>query len=318
MKSSENSLFVSLTGGLGNQLFQLAAGMALAKDKKLTLVNAYGIPRNSLNGLPDLLSFELPEHVFTKLESKSPFFVQKTVGYLLRMGVIPRFYEKNLLSNAVLSALGNFVLSIHLKTFIKICFSRGVGYSDILIPAGNCLLVGYFQSYRWASECSVRNNLYSLRIKKYDPEILELQELSRLEKPLVVHIRLGDYKQEDSFGIPSKEYYEKSIEKMFKSGNYKKIWVFSDEMELAKEILPKDIVPNVRWINEINNSSASTLEAMRFGHGYVIGNSSFSWWGAFLSYTPNPEVIAPTPWFKAMASPIEIIPPQWTQVLAGY
>jgi len=64
-------------------------------------------------------------------------------------------------------------------------------------------------------------------------------------------------------------------------------------------------------MENIDNSSASTLEAMRFGRGYVIANSTFSWWGAYLSHTDHAEVIAPDPWFQGMDSPDSLIPRNW-------
>jgi hypothetical protein len=71
-------------------------------------------------------------------------------------------------------------------------------------------------------------------------------------------------------------------------------------------------------IPEIDRSPAATLEVMRFGAGYVIANSSFSWWAAFLSKKPDVEVIAPQPWFQGMDEPRDLIPPNWQRIEAGY
>ena len=157
----------------------------------------------------------------------------------------------------------------------------------------------------------ILDTLKSLEITHSDPELLELEALSARENPLVVHIRLGDYKKEDSFGTLPKEYYERSIEKMWNTGKYKVIWAFSDEPILAKEILSSIKDKNIRWISEIDGSAGKTLEAMRLGCGYVIGNSTFSWWGAFLSHTPEAKVIAPNPWFKSIPAPKDLFPPHW-------
>ena len=61
-------------------------------------------------------------------------------------------------------------------------------------------------------------------------------------------------------------------------------------------------------------SSITTLEKMRCGSAYIIGNSTFSWWGSFLSHSINPPTIAPEPWFTGMNDPNELIPPEWIRM----
>jgi len=57
---------------------------------------------------------------------------------------------------------------------------------------------------------------------------------------------------------------------------------------------------------------------MRFGKGYIIANSTFSWWGARLSYEEEPDVIVPKPWFAQAEVPIDLIPSNWEELSAGY
>ena len=98
--------------------------------------------------------------------------------------------------------------------------------------------------------------------------------------------------------------------------DYGKIWIFTNEQEEAVHYLPEWVIENCRWIPEIGGSAAQTLEVMRHGVGYVIANSTYSWWGAFLSYTANPKVIAPTPWFHLMETPTLITPIFWKTIHA--
>ena len=156
----------------------------------------------------------------------------------------------------------------------------------------------------------------SLRILKPSRNLLDFKELAAKEKPLIVHVRLGDYIGIDSFGIPSKVYYEEALSLQSKNSRFNKIWLFSNEPEDALEFIPKIYQDIVRVVPEIGNSSSETLELMRHGVGYVIGNSTYSWWGAFLSYTDSPLVVAPSPWFKGEPSPHELIPPNWLQIEA--
>jgi hypothetical protein len=58
-------------------------------------------------------------------------------------------------------------------------------------------------------------------------------------------------------------------------------------------------------------SPSETLELMRYGRAYVIANSSFSWWGAYLRMNHRASVYAPKKWFKGMEDPADLIPPDW-------
>jgi hypothetical protein len=110
----------------------------------------------------------------------------------------------------------------------------------------------------------------------------------------------------------SDKYYAEAITNLWASSKYNKIWLFSDEPEKAMNKIPKDLRKQVRVMPEIQNSASQTLEVMRFGHGYVIGNSTYSWWAAFLSYSVTPDIVAPDPWFIGMDSPHMLIPDNWT------
>jgi len=149
-----------------------------------------------------------------------------------------------------------------------------------------------------------------LELKEASTFLAEHQTLAKVEKPLVVHIRLGDYKMEENFGILSEKYYE-CLNELWEGGSFGKIWMFSDEPEIAIEKIPKKLRGEVRIINDKSEVPAVTLEVMRLGHGYVIANSSLSWWGAMLSKNTNPIVIPPNPWFKSMPEPKNLIPEGW-------
>ena len=150
-----------------------------------------------------------------------------------------------------------------------------------------------------------------LKPKEIGVELKQLMALAIDENPLVVHLRLGDYLLESSFGVPPKSYYQESISELMATGIYGKVWLFSDDLKKAQEYLSPELLITARVIGNVDDSTVATLEAMRHGKGYVIANSTFSWWGAFLSYENNPVVVAPTPWFQGMDSPQELIPPHW-------
>jgi hypothetical protein len=69
-----------------------------------------------------------------------------------------------------------------------------------------------------------------------------------------------------------------------------------------------------RCINLDLDDAATTLQLMRFGYGYVLSNSTFGWWGAFLSENGGESVITPNPWFRYANDPDQIIPLKWSRM----
>jgi glycosyltransferase involved in cell wall biosynthesis len=303
---------VPLTGGLGNQLFQLSAAIAIADGARVGLDSSIGAPRLNQLGKPEISTFELPENVEFLPQKKRSKLIMKSSGYLLRMGVSPRKFENFSLYQVTLNLLWNILISLSYKKITICTAGKGVGYFPLRQRRFRQFIYGYFQSFVWP-EIS-REKLQSIQLLNNSSQIKKYRELAQVESPLIVHIRLGDYKLESSFGIPSKNYYLEAISSLWSYGDYKKIWVFSDEPDLAIEYLPESFQSEIRWIPELDSSPSHTLEAMRVGAGYVIGNSTFSWWGAFLAYNSKVRVIAPRPWFRFGESPQALIPPGWKQI----
>jgi hypothetical protein len=308
----KRDLTIHLTGGLGNQLFQFAAAMSLLPDS-LKIEPFLGRPRLNTLGVPEIYSFSHPIITQSKIDvGSSNALVGKTAGFILRNGVNPRKFEEWVLIKRSLVFLARAVFSFWWRKRVSIVQGVGVGYSPLELPKGSTYLIGYFQCFNYAEE--IRNSLKMICIPNAGIELIALKKLESIERPLVVHYRFGDYLTEPNFGIPSSSYYERGIELLWAQGNFGKIWVFSDNIPLAQKNFPSEFLIHVRWISEVDSSTAATLEAMRLGHGYVIANSTFSWWGAFLSYTESPKVIAPSPWFARLDPPKNLIPADWLKL----
>ena len=137
---------------------------------------------------------------------------------------------------------------------------------------------------------------------------------SRNRIRLVIHYRLGDYKLEKNFGILSPDYYISALNVVLRSTQIDEVWIFSDEIDLASKILGSERFPNVIWIDPKNHTTESSFELMRQGDAYIIGNSTYSWWAATLSYAEPKLVIAPSPWFAEIEEPLFLIPPNWQRI----
>jgi hypothetical protein len=314
LSSDEN--FVLIAGGLGNQLFQFAAATSIFSQAKLNLETGLHIANRDFQEKVELLNYDLESIGEIRILNSEG----KKLNWLTQMLLALSSTSRNLPQQVkfMILSFASIRFSFLYRKPIFINYPRAeTGYTNMEPGTGN-FLVGYFQTYFWASQEPTYSKLKNLRLKVEDLAIEEYKRLAIDEKPLVVHVRLGDYKSIESFGIPSQKYYDEAISELWHSGDYGKIWIFTNEQDEAAQYLPGWVIENCRWVPEIGGSAAQTLEVMRYGAGYVIANSTYSWWGAFLSYTPNPKVIAPTPWFKAMDAPNLITPAYWKLKHAWY
>ncbi len=310
------SVMVSLTGGLGNQLFQLSAGLYYSENSKLHLISSLGAPRLANDGLPEIMSFELPDKVIPSKALKANLLLRKITGFLLFNGISDSVRFNFKIIDSIIKRIGIGMLSIKFRIPFSVLVSRDVGFYEITPRFRNFLLVGYFQSFRWAENDEVKLKMMAIHPKVKSKELETLRKLSIEEKPLIVHIRLTDYLAHPHFGTMNTDYYRKAIEYVRNLAEVQSIWVFSDSIEDARDLFPSEISCKVRWISDVDGSTSQTFEAMRFGSSYIIANSTFSWWAAYLRYNQESPVICPKRWFKEEKEPREIIPQSWTRVNA--
>jgi len=303
--------YVSLTGGLGNQLFQFAAGRSCSSNDTLYLISCLGVPRTT-GEEPDICDFELGNGVELLPCNHRHLLSKKVFNFLISMSTgRRRWILKTPPILKIVSAMASLVFRIELRIFAKIFVSNGIGFSKVSSKRAITFPVGYFQTYRSITTGEMLRFDSDICLKSKNPLIEQLREEASQLNPLIVHVRLGDYKSETGFGILGIDYYESAISSQLEDKKIKEIWLFSDETELAISRIPKRYLQMTRVMKLEGFSPAQVLEVMRLGHSYVIANSTFSWWGAFLSYSENPRVIAPHRWFTKLEEPLDLVPISW-------
>ena len=306
--------YVYLMGGLGNQLFQISAGLYSSgiHNRNLLIDETFENYRKNSNLAPDFRTFRNSEMIACSFKDKKVAKFGRVLGLLTRLSLMGHSSLQQRFYVPLLRIFMSMILSISRLQRVKVWSSSNLGYVKIPDYRNSQFLIGYFQSYRFASDPSVREKLNTLTVES--AEVDDLARLAILERPLVVHIRLGDYRQESKFGTLGIEYYSRAIADLFDVQKYGRIWVFSDEIDRARLLIEDKYLEYVRWFPDINEPAAVTLEKMRLGHAYIIGNSTFSWWGAFLSKVADAPTIAPIPWFTGLQEPVDLIPPNWKRL----
>ena len=210
--------------------------------------------------------------------------------------------------------LGGVYFSILVRTSTFLIPGIGVGFFDLKTANCKSILNGYFQSDFWARNEKTSEILHNLRIKSPSESLLHWIELIDLARPIIVHVRLGDYRNEDGIGILKSSYFYRALNDPTLQDVSRNVWIFTDE---PSSIDVSNYVPSgfkTMVFDDLSMSPAETLELMRHGSAYVISNSTFSWWAAYLSYTQKCPRFMPAPWFKNTKSPLGIKPLDWMEI----
>jgi hypothetical protein len=237
----------------------------------------------------------------------------------MRSGLVPGRWDGRPAIRAAAANMTGRLIAKRLGSRCAVFGASGHGYDpalETLTPPS--LLIGYFQTWRYAAAADVRPALLGLIAQSADPWINEMTELAQRERPLIVHVRLGDYRHDDSFGIPGPDYYAEAFDQLTSGSEYTRVWIFSDEPEHALERMPFEIRNASPRLIQAPKSvdPAGILEVMRSGRGYILTNSTFGYWAAFLSGCAENLVRIPNPWFSGASPFADFAPPDWLR-LAG-
>jgi len=274
-----NHLIISITGGLGNQLFMLFAGISKSLD-----VN---------------------KSFFIHLDKNDR-----------------KFYLNDFLSSINKKIINDYQL-------IKLIDKPYIENEDFYykpIPDETDYIKGYFQSYKYFQHnFQTIYNILHLNSFFHNPKYL-------LDFPYIsIHFRFGDYiNLQDYHNVLDIHYYKNALQVLKdKIGNdlYNyKILVFGEKTN-------DDIITD--YINQLDNKlefikiyeinpkkpfdDYEEMILMSKATHNIIGNSTFSWWGAYLSNNPNKIIIHPhkSKWFGYKFKHCnlkDLFPPHWIEV----
>ncbi len=290
--------------------------MFVAGSGRVALKSTYGVPRQNRHHAPEITSLALEPNIAVDTTADITLrgrLIRKAINGSLRASAQAQSSWLGSCSHASLKLAlraGTSTLSQHQA----ICSST-LGMDPLLLnaPKGT-FLVGYFQTWRLVHDRDVLPRIRSMAHNAHSSQWLDhLRSTAPSESPLVVHVRLGDYKNNPHFGKVSASYYFRAIEELGGVGNLGRIWLFSDEPDAALTMLgPQFSESKPRIISPTRvASSTDTLRAMALGTHFVLCNSTFGWWGATLSTSYCPSVVVPEPWFVQEQSPVDLVAPNW-------
>jgi hypothetical protein len=285
-KKRTKKVVFNLLGGIGNQLFIYFAGQYFEQESGRTVVyEKFRISSKDSQHKSDIEDLNLALPLITSQDAR---FFPKCRPYL-RM----RFYK-----------LGR-------RFSQEIYFSDVFGFDPDFIPSLNVNRVhGYFQTYKYY-ESTTQRKILEISMKNPTHELLSELQTMKVVKPISVHIRRGDYRNNPEFGLLSRDYYVNSVQLAERLLGESQLWVFSDDLEAAEELM-NFISPERVKIMRSSLSDTESFVLMSQSPALIMANSTFSYWAGIIG-NQSKLVISPSKWFRYFDDPKFLYPEHWLQ-----
>ncbi len=133
----------------------------------------------------------------------------------------------------------------------------------------------------------------------------ELKEILKENQTIAIHVRRGDFLKWNR-DLSQKDYYPRAVKLMSEKIEKPVYLVFSDDIKWVKENIKTDA--RTIYVSEMGFEDYEELAIMKHCQHYIIANSTFSYWAAYLSRNANKTVICPKHWKS------DIIPEDWIKL----
>jgi hypothetical protein len=253
---------VRLQGGLGNQMFQIAAAYALAKR----LSRPFCLVPYLFDGMGQ---GSHPSKYYETIFQKIPFI--DTLDNVLQI-------DQDGWSAQILPLTQNAIYRLQ------------SGCSGIILK-------GYFQGYGFFNDYAddIRTLFRPTEgiipyLSKNSSIFTKFPELRSDHTSGFIGVRRGDYLNTPEVHCPcGMAYYKEAMKRM----GCTRYYIASDDMNWTRANFSG---PQYRFLDIADD--LELLYIMTLFNKYIIGNSTYHWWGAFLSVYPHPRIIAPDKWIN--------------------
>lgn len=290
-------IIVKLQGGLGNQMFQYALGRYLAYKNSTEL--KFDVDSYKTNPLGDY-SFSLEQfNINIRDHLATPHEIEQFKKYQRKTGMFG-FLHNQLFADETKYAqeksmnFDSTVLEIKDPAYI-----HGWWQSELYFTAIRSILLKDF---------TLRTSLKGKN--------KEIADYAKIKPSVSIHIRRCDYitnlRTCAYHGELTKEYYSAGLSYITKSIPCPTLFVFSDDIEWVKRNISFPL--KTIYIEGNMAKPHEDMYLMSLCKHHIIANSSFSWWGAWLSQNPNKIVVAPKKWTNDIRDINERVPEKWIKI----
>ncbi len=291
-------IITHVIGGLGNQMFQYAAGRALSLERREPLY----LDVQDYAGYALHNGYELDRIFNIKAQLASNAELKKVLGWRAYSPIRKKLYRPQ---------LSKFRGK---RMFVDTQFSS---WRQIKEVPNDCYLMGnwqtehYFKDYQEAIRAD-----FSFRLP---PAGLNAALAEQISSGVAVslHVRRGDYVANPAslahHGLCSLDYYRRTIDYITARVANPIFYIFSDDIPWVRENLLINYQCHYIDHNK-GDESCNDMRLMSLCKHHIIANSSFSWWGAWLNPRADKIVVAPQRWVLSDFDTSDIVPSSWVKI----
>lgn len=280
------NIVIRVRGGLGNQLFQLAYGIYLKKYiyKEAEIVldireyDKYKIRNFELYNYAEGKKFILYH------EKSYAYDISRKIWHLISY-LYRKYNGKELeMCSTYMQKMG-FIYTTHLAYPLKVKSKKK-----------NCYVYGYFQDVKMVDR--VRSEIVRF-IESYE-HISPLaqyfiNDIKENSHSIAISMRLGKDFALAGQPISKEDFYYKAVKKVINPGSV--LYVFSDSFKQAGEY-DFGVRNKIVYVDGCNHYEQILI--MKECKDFVISNSSFAWWGAYLSRNDKKNIVVPPIWMNGV------------------
>ena len=288
----------SLTGGIGNQLFQYAMAKAVSERTNSELL--FDITSFKWDSLRDFeleslgLDYSIVPNELVEYLKSDPMTIQQKIK--VKLNIPLKYYHKVYIKEKKFEFDPNFKKFRSKKVYFE----------------------GYWQSEKYFKSIRAKI-LQDITFKGVSNECMNFSKTILTKKETVsIHVRRGDYftnpETTNYHGLTDYLYYKSAIELIKEKINNPYFFVFSDDKKYVKEIFGD--IENLIVVDFFDRG-IDDLYLMSLCNHQIIANSSFSWWGAWLNKNSSKIVVSPKQWFQNKEMQLQtndLIPTEWIRL----
>ena len=266
---------VKMMAGLGNQMFQFAFALPyILQGKEVMFDTAF------FKKTPAKRSFEL-DRIF---DINIPQATRRVISYFIEKVHTPTGPVQFQLKKGRTAIIENKEMEFT--------------YYEELEEMDDVYFSGYWQHQEYFKNCSgeLKSYFQFPLITAEETENQVAENMLLTTNSVGIHIRRGDYLISPVHRALPPDYYTKAIAIINSEVSEPCFFIFSDDMEWAKNNLPLENAVYVDWNK--GESAFRDMHLMQICNHNIIANSTFSWWPAWLNNHPDKIVIAPEVWFN--------------------